>query len=103
MPFESNRTKDGSYIFLCRDVGVSGTTNVILREVTPEGKYIGKVGISILGHCNMTSQQLDACNRDPWHPNFFDNAVVGRGNTIEECLEDIRKQIREIADSIWST
>jgi len=87
-------------IIICKNVGVSGTTEVHVKE--QDGVFEARVGIAIMGHVNMTEDQFEACQHNPFHEGFYDNYSQGFGATVEEAIEDMKKDMEDTAESLWA-
>jgi hypothetical protein len=84
-------------VFNCSTIGVGGTTKVFVRKVGES--YVARVGIAILGSTNMKS--ADLVNANPFDESFKDNFAEGVGLTQEAALEDMKRDMGDIAESIW--
>lgn len=84
-------------VFNCSMIGVSGTTKVFVRKVGDH--FVARVGISILGSTNMKSEELALAN--PFDDSFEDNYAEGIGPTQEAAIEDMKKDMGDISESIW--
>lgn len=78
--------------------GVAGTTRVAVEQLGI-GSWRAAVGIGILGSTNMSLEELR--DADPLSEDFRDNIALGEGSTQEEALENMKQNMREIADSLW--
>lgn len=79
----------------CSSIGVAGTTRIHFRKV---GENVAaRVGIAIFGMTNVPHGQDD----DPFDAEFRDNYAEGIGSTRDLALQDLRKDIQEISDSLW--
>lgn len=89
--------------------GVAGTTDIHCHELsdkermmdlkpgdTRRHKFEVRMGFAVFGNYN-ESRASD----NPFHPEFEDNYVTGRGNTVEEALADLCKEVSSTADSLW--
>lgn len=85
----------------CTHVGVSGTTDVHIRR-HESGRYEARVGIAIMGASNMDEAGFAACNHDPFHARFHDNFAAGEGDTEQEAIDAMKRDMRSISDSIWA-
>ena len=81
-------------------VGISGTTAVVCKQ-QPDGSWECRQAIALFGGTNMSDEQLAACNRDPFHPDFHDNFASGKGATREAAEAALRQDAQEMADSLW--
>ena len=61
-----------------------------------------RAGVSLLGCLSMTGKQLSAIDRNPFHPGFEDNICLGKGKTQEEAIEDMKGDIRQTSNSLWT-
>jgi hypothetical protein len=83
--------------FHCSQVGVAGTTRVFVRKVGQE--YVARVGIAIFGSTNMTEEELR--DADPFSEKFRDNYDEGKGATVGQALEDLKREMKKTAESLW--
>ena len=84
----------------CSHVGVSETTE---RKVIHRfGVYVARVGIALLGKQNMTEEQIQNCHNDPFHWEYYDNYAEGKGNTPEDAIKSMEKDIQKTADSLFA-
>jgi len=91
---------DGITIISCSDIGASGTTDVHVRKKSKK-VYEARMGIAMFGHSNMTEEALDKCGRNPFSPYFEDNYVSGIGGTEEVAIKNLKKSLKETANSLW--
>lgn len=84
-------------VFNCSTVGVAGTTKVFVRQVGES--FVARVGIAILGSTNMKAADLASAN--PFDDSFQDNFAEGIGATQEAALQDLKRDMGDIAESIW--
>ena len=80
-------------------IGINGTTPVVFKEIN--GGFEARVGFALFGATNMTEEQMDAADRDPFHPDWFDNFCRGVGHTKEEALKALEADYEKISQSIW--
>ena len=92
--------KEGITIFKCENIGVSGTTNVVVKK-HDEANYEARCGIALFGVTNMSDLQLDQCDRNPFHNDFHDNCSIGVGETEELAIESMKQNMKAIAESLW--
>lgn len=90
-------TAEGFTVFSCSAIGVAGTTKVFVRQVGD--KHVARVGIAILGSTNMKEAELASAN--PFDESFEDNFAEGVGDTQEAALQDLKRDMGDIAESIW--
>lgn len=92
---------DSISLIACDHVGVNGTTDVAVKQITPD-LYEARVGIAIMGYCDF--EWLDAHpDATPFDSDFPDNYAVGSGPTRESALIALRTSIREMSESLWAT
>lgn len=84
-------------VFNCSTIGVAGTTKVFVRKVGEQ--FVARVGIAILGSTNMKAAELVDAN--PFDDSFEDNYAEGIGATQEAALLDMKRDMGDIAESIW--
>lgn len=90
---------DEIQVFVDSNIGVSGTTEVHVKK-TEEG-YEARMGVALLGTCNMSDEDFKACGYNPFHEDFHDNYVKGLGATQELALEAMKQDLRKMSDSLW--
>jgi hypothetical protein len=83
----------------CENIGVSGTTDCFIKK-TNTNEYEARIGIAIMGTTNMNEAMFKIAENNPFNPNFFDNYAVGIGATKEEAIENMKKSIKDIANSL---
>ena len=88
-------------VFLCENIGVSGTTDCHVKK-NDDGLYEARMGFALLGSTNMDEAGFKNCNYDPWHEEFYDNFASGVGSTEEEAVDNMKKDMSSIADSLWA-
>jgi hypothetical protein len=91
-------TGQATYI-ACHTPGLAGTTPVRIKK-TADG-YEARCGIALFGSTNMTDEQFEACNSDPFHVDFRDNYCSGNGATEEEAIGALEQDFKEMHESIW--
>lgn len=87
-------------VFVCKDVGVSGTTDVHAVKLE-SGDFEARVGFALLGSTQMSPEQFAEAEFNPFHEAFHDNYARGIGDTLEAAIEAMKNDIRDIADSVW--
>jgi hypothetical protein len=60
------------------------------------------MGIAIMGTSNMSEEQMEACDHNPFHEEFFDNYASGFGDTFEEAIDALKKDQQQITATLWS-
>lgn len=81
------------------NIGVSGAKTY--SKKLPDGNVEVRMAISFFGNFNMSEQELERIDYNPFHPDFNDNYAKGVGETEEEALKEMQKDISDIADSLW--
>lgn len=84
--------------FVCSSLGISGTTQVFVRE-EPPGAFEARVGVAIMGLTNRKDDGLK--DASPFDPDFNDNFAKGLGKTQEEALEALKKDMKNLSESLW--
>ena len=82
--------------FTCDAVGISGTTDVVMREIP--GGFEARVGIAILGRTNMSEEDLKRLT--PFDKDFHDNYARGLGSTRGLALAALRRDLQLTADTL---
>jgi len=88
-------------IIQCSTIGVSGTTPVHVREISP-GLFEARMGGSMMGHCNMREEEFVACDYNPFHPDWRDNYFSGKGSTAELAVEAMKADMKSLSDLLWA-
>lgn len=86
--------------FICNHIGLAGTTPTVIAE-TPAG-YESRMGIAIFGASNLSDEEMKACMENPFHADFHDNYVSGKGATVAESLADMNRDFKEMHESLWA-
>ena len=86
-------------MFHCSAVGISGTTQVFVKEIGPL-KYEARVGVAIMGKTNLPEEKLR--NANPFDEDFHDNYATGEGPTRETAIEALKADIKKLSDSLWA-
>lgn len=84
--------------FACSNMGLSGD-KVFINE-TPDG-FEARQAIAIFGSYQMSEADLEKIDYNPFHVDFHDNYVSGRGATKEAAIEALKADAKKIADSLW--
>ena len=76
--------------------GLKATTNLYWKEIPRDQgtKYVVRVGVAFFGH----SLQGD---KNPFDEDWYDNYVEGKGYTKEAALRSLKRNFRELGDSLW--
>jgi hypothetical protein len=73
----------GFSLCVCKDIGTAYTTpTFLLRE---NGTWEARAGIAIMGHTNMSDEDLDRLS--PFDREFHDNYASGTGTTPAEAIK----------------
>jgi len=59
------------------------------------------MGIALFGMTNMDKAGFEAADNNPFHKDFYDNYVSGKGATQEEAIENMKKDQSDMAESLW--
>lgn len=82
------------------ELGVRGTTPIVIKvtHCTISAEYEARMGFAIMGSVN-----FDECiDANPFDPNFCDNYVSGRGNSREEAINNLKKELRGNSDALFA-
>lgn len=90
-----------STIFLCKNIGVSGSTDCHVKEL-PEGKFEARMGFAVMGMTQMDEADFERCAHNPFHEEFFDNYASGIGDTQEAAIAEMKKHLNEIDEGLWA-
>jgi hypothetical protein len=85
-------------IHIDKNIGVSGAKVHWMRSKYGKMHWC-KMAIAIMGSYNMTDKEIATIS--PFDKKFHDNYVEGKGETKEEALENMQKDMTGIADSLW--
>lgn len=84
----------------CENIGVSATTDVVIKKHS-DSHYEARCGISLIGITNMTDDEFQRCNKNPFHTDFYDNYASGTGETENKAIDAMKVNLKSIADSFW--
>ncbi len=90
--------------FLCEHIGVSGTTPCHVSKTVEDGTsdvYEARIGIALIGATNMDEAGFKAALYNPFHEKFYDNYAHGFGATKEEAIENMKKDMRDLSESLF--
>lgn len=59
------------------------------------------MGVALFGATDNTEEQMEKCDFNPFHPDFHDNYVSGKGATEEEAIANMNKDAKDMAASLW--
>lgn len=95
-------------------LGVSINSPIHIRELSNKERSMGlkpgdwlrqkyecRAVITLFGNSNMTDEELKSINYNPFHPDLEDNYCSGFGNTHEECLESLKKDMESISQTLF--
>jgi hypothetical protein len=82
-------------IFHCEHIGVAGTTEIVFKKINNQWK--ARMGIAVLGGVNF--EEMIGAN--PFQKEYHDNYVEGVGETKEEAIENMKKEIENIQKGLW--
>ena len=86
--------------FTCSMIGLSGTTSPRVMK-HDDGTFEARIGIAILGATNMSDEEMAEADNNPFHERWYDNYAGGKGDTFEEAIENMKKEMKEIHESLW--
>jgi hypothetical protein len=86
--------------FVCENMGIAGTTPVHIKK-NDDGTVEARCGFSLFGYSNMDEKSFKACGYNPFHDDFMDNYAVGKGETEELALANLKADMKKTADSLW--
>jgi hypothetical protein len=101
---ETFQDKEGKVVanaFVDKNIGVSCTTETHVMRCA-DGKHEARVGFSLMGSTNMDEAQFKRCLHNPFHPEFHDNFARGFGDTDDEAIKALEKELIKIGDSLWA-
>lgn len=90
---------DGSIIgniCSCSHVGVQLAGPIIARKINNQWEV--RAPMAMMGQLNFASS--DGANA--FDPNYRDNYVSGKGSTINEALEEMKKELHGMSDSLFA-
>lgn len=86
-------------IHISRNIGVSGHKIHWMRSKCGKFHWC-RQAVAIMGSFNMSDEYLRKTS--PFDPRFQDNFIEGKGNTKEEALENMNKEMSSMSDSLWA-
>lgn len=84
--------------FVCKNMGLSGAQVVITQ--TPNG-FEARQAVALFGSYNMPESELERILYNPFHEDFNDNFIVGKGATKEEAIKALEADAKRLTESIW--
>lgn len=85
--------------FICETPGLSGTTPVTIKQ-SSEG-FEARMGVAIFGETNLDEDGMRAAQYNPFHELFHDNFCSGKGETQQEAIEALKKDVKDMHESLW--
>lgn len=95
-----NEPHDEIRCFICHTPGLSGTTPLTIRH--DANGFEARMGVAIFGSSNLDEEGMRKAQYNPFHEDFHDNYVSGKGATQEEAIEALRRDQREMHESLWA-
>lgn len=90
-------TKEQNF-YRCPHIGVQQTTPVYF-QITDDGSLEARCGVSIIGHTNMTEEQLKFAN--PFDDSFRDNYASGTGTTKDVALANLENDMHRLSQGLF--
>ena len=72
---------------------------IFIRKVGSE--YEARQAIAIFGDFQMSLKSLENIDYNPYHDDFHDNFVSGKGLTEEAALKAMKKDSDNMYESLW--
>ena len=82
----------------CKTPGMVGSK--IYMQKTQEG-YEARQAIAIFGDFQMKEKDLEKIGYNPFHEDFRDNYVLGKGETEDAAIKDLERDSKSIYESLW--
>lgn len=86
-------------VTMCSNMGLSGAQVFINK--TSAG-FEARQAVALFGSYQMRESDLESINYNPFHDDFDDNFVSGKGNTQDEAIEALKADAKQMADSLWA-
>jgi len=83
------------YEVKCIHTGISLTTDIIHKDYNLSHEV--RVGIAILGSLNDDNH----INANPFDKYFYDNYAKGVGNTLDEALQNLEKDLESLSKTLF--
>ncbi len=87
-------------MFPCSTIGCAGTTQVVIRK-EKDDTFTARMGVALFGSTNMDDKGFEEAQYNPFHEKFYDNYVEGKGKTLEESIEAMKKDQKETSDALF--
>lgn len=94
------KNKKNMLVYICKHTGVSGGEVHWMRSETGKQRFWCRRVVAIFGSYNTTEEYRK--NTSPFVHNFQDNYVEGKGNTPEEALKNMEKEMESLSESLWT-
>tara|TARA_Y100001936_G_C16009218_1_gene632551 strand:+ start:392 stop:670 length:279 start_codon:yes stop_codon:yes gene_type:complete len=85
-------------VIACSNMGLSGAQVYI--EQSNEG-FEARQAVAIFGSYQMQESDLEKIKYNPFHDDFDDNFVSGKGKSKEAAIEALKADAKSMADSLW--
>lgn len=84
--------------FITKHIGVSGAKIYWMRSKEGVG-YWCRMAVAIMGSFNMSDKEIATIS--PFDKRFNDNYVEGKGETKDEALFNMNKELEELSESLF--
>lgn len=90
--------------FICHSPGLAGTTPLTIQHSAGLGweRFEARMGVAIFGTSNLDEEGFEAAQFNPFHDLFHDNYVQGDGPTQEAAIDALKKDHRDMHESLWA-
>jgi hypothetical protein len=85
-------------VTVCSNMGLSGAQ--IFTQATDKG-IEARQAVAFFGSFQMPESDLEKINYNPFHVDFDDNYVSGKGATREIAIQALHLDAKDMADSLW--
>lgn len=83
----------------CTNIGLNPDKVYWMRSATGR-EFWCRQAVGIFGGFNMSEEQRKRIS--PFDRRFFDNYVEGKGKTKKEALANMKKQLEDMSNALWS-
>jgi len=87
-----------SILFKCATPGMVGAMTYIRKT---GDVYEARQAIAIFGDFQMKEKDLEKIEYDPFHDDFHDNFVSGKGDSEEAAIRAMKKDSEQMYESLW--
>jgi hypothetical protein len=85
-------------VFECKTPGIAGAKTFIRRT---GDIFESRQAVSIFGSYQMPEDELEKIDYNPFHEDFNDNCVKGKGSSEDAAIKAMEFDIKSLHESLW--